>query len=172
MKIVPVLDGFVSSLNLSDRVYDILKWIALMLLPSATALYVALGSIWGYVVNPDILALATFVGTVLGLVIGISATNYYEKVPNLEKTFGVKIYRDMLWITLYLLPASATVYYLFSVLVKVPYPNEIVQTIISLNVFLGLVLGIGSQQNSDLVSYMKNRIAFLFSETKEHNKLE
>ena len=35
-------------MKLSDKVYDILKWVALICIPALTAAYVGLAAVWGW----------------------------------------------------------------------------------------------------------------------------
>ena len=65
---------------LSDKVYDILKWVQRLLLPAIATLYLALGSIWKdiiYLPYPEqVAATITAIDTFLGVILGISTANY------------------------------------------------------------------------------------------------
>lgn len=63
---------------MSDRVYDILKTIALIWLPAIATLYFALTKIWGFPYGAEIVATITAVDTFLGTVLGIS-NHYYNE---------------------------------------------------------------------------------------------
>ena len=63
-------------MKLSNKVYDILKWIAMYLLPAAGTLYFALASIWGFPYGEQIVGTITAVDTFLGVVLGISTSSY------------------------------------------------------------------------------------------------
>jgi Putative phage holin Dp-1 len=141
--------------TLPDKVYDILKWLALMVLPAGAALYVALGLIWGYTVDSNVLAVITFIASTIGALVGVSANNYYENLPAVKETLGLKIYTDALWLSMYLLPTVSTIYFALSLIVDLPYPDQVISTIVSLNVFLGLSLGLSSTQNSEFVAKFK-----------------
>lgn len=63
---------------MSNKMYDILKWIVITLVPALVFLISTLGTIYKFdteVINATIGAIATFVGTLLG----ISSINYYKK---------------------------------------------------------------------------------------------
>lgn len=63
-------------MKMSNKVYDILKWIALMLLPAAGTLYFALAGIWGFPYGEEIVGTITAVDTFLGVILGISTARY------------------------------------------------------------------------------------------------
>ena len=60
----------------SNKVYDSLKWVAMYLLPALGTLYFALSSIWGLPYGEQIVGTITAVDTFLGVLLGISSTNY------------------------------------------------------------------------------------------------
>lgn len=63
-------------MTMSNKTYDILKWIAQCLLPALGTLYFALASIWGLPYGEQIVGTITAVDTFLGVVLGISTANY------------------------------------------------------------------------------------------------
>lgn len=63
---------------MSNKVYDVLKWIAQILLPALGALYFALASIWGLPYGEEIVGTITAVDAFLGVILGISSKQYYE----------------------------------------------------------------------------------------------
>ena len=65
---------------MNDKMYDILKWIAMYLLPAAGTLYFALAGIWGLPYGEEIVGTITAVDTVLGVLLGISTAHYNKKV--------------------------------------------------------------------------------------------
>ena len=71
-------------MKLSNKVYDVLKWIAMYLLPAAGTLYFALASIWGLPYGEQIVGTITAVDTFLGVLLGIS-TAQYKKAENSEE---------------------------------------------------------------------------------------
>ena len=65
---------------MSNKVYDILKWIAQIFLPAAGALYFAIASIWGLPYGEQIVGTITAVDAFLGVVLGISSANYKKTI--------------------------------------------------------------------------------------------
>ena len=63
---------------LKNSTYDILKWIAQILLPALGTLYFALASIWDFPYAEQIVGTITAVDTFLGVLLGISTKNYYK----------------------------------------------------------------------------------------------
>ena len=63
-------------MKLSNTMYDILKWIATLLLPALGTLYFALASIWGFPYGEQIVGTITAIDTFLGVILGISASSY------------------------------------------------------------------------------------------------
>lgn len=61
---------------MSNKVYDVLKWIAQLLLPAIGTLYFALAGIWGFPYGEEIVGTITAVDTFLGVILGISTMNY------------------------------------------------------------------------------------------------
>lgn len=66
-------------MKISNKTYDILKWIALCLLPGAGTLYFALAGIWGLPYGEQIVGTITAVDTFLGVILGISTAKYKKK---------------------------------------------------------------------------------------------
>ena len=60
----------------NDKVYAVLKWIAMYLLPATGTLYFALSSIWGLPYGEQIVGTITAVDTFIGVLLGISTANY------------------------------------------------------------------------------------------------
>lgn len=63
-------------MKISNRTYDILKWVAQYLLPAAGTLYFALSTIWGLPFGEQVVGTVTAIDTFLGVVLGISTANY------------------------------------------------------------------------------------------------
>lgn len=63
-------------MKLSNKVYDVLKWIAMYFLPAAGTLYFALSGIWGLPYGEEVVGTITAVDTFLGVLLGISSATY------------------------------------------------------------------------------------------------
>lgn len=63
-------------MKLSDKTYDILKYIAQYFLPALGTLYFALAGIWGLPYGEEIVGTITAVDTFLGVLLGISTASY------------------------------------------------------------------------------------------------
>lgn len=66
-------------MKMSNKVYDILKWITQLLLPALGTLYFALAGIWGFPYGEEIVGTITAVDTFLGVILSISTANYNKK---------------------------------------------------------------------------------------------
>ena len=66
-------------MKLSNKSYDLLKWIAQILLPAAATLYVAVAGIWGFPYAKEIAGTISAVDLFLGALLGISSINYYKE---------------------------------------------------------------------------------------------
>lgn len=75
-------------MKMSDKTYDVLKWIQRLLLPALATLYLALGAIWKdiiYLPYPEqVAATITAIDTFLGVILGISSANYYKELQETE----------------------------------------------------------------------------------------
>lgn len=66
----------------NSKVYDVLKWIALVALPATTTLWLALASIWGWPYAEAIGATLAAVTAFLGALLGVSSVQYAKKLQN------------------------------------------------------------------------------------------
>lgn len=64
---------------MSNRVYDVLKWVAQYLLPALGTLYFALAGTWDLPYGEEVVGTITAVDTFLGVVLGISTVQYNKK---------------------------------------------------------------------------------------------
>lgn len=65
---------------MSNKLYDVLKWIAMYLLPALGTFYFAIAGIWGLPYGEEIVGTLAAVDTFLGVILGISSANYNKKI--------------------------------------------------------------------------------------------
>lgn len=65
---------------MSNKTYDVLKWIAQLLLPALATLYFALAQIWGFPYGEEIVGTITAVDAFLGVILGISTVQYNKQL--------------------------------------------------------------------------------------------
>lgn len=63
-------------MKMNNKLYDVLKWVALIVLPAAAILYGTLADIWGLPLGKEIPDTITAVDLFLGVVLGISSAQY------------------------------------------------------------------------------------------------
>ena len=66
-------------MKLSNKVYDVLKWIAMILIPAVSALYFGLSQIWGFPYGEEIVGTLAVIDTFLGALLGISSSKYWKE---------------------------------------------------------------------------------------------
>lgn len=72
-------------MKMTNKVYDILKWIAQYFLPAIGTLYFALAGIWGLPYGEQIVGTITAVDTFLGVLLGISSAQYNKDSSSMSK---------------------------------------------------------------------------------------
>lgn len=73
-------------MKLNDKVYDVLKWIALVVLPAIGTLYFALAQIWGFPLGAEIVGTITALDAFLGALLGISTSLYNKEINKPTET--------------------------------------------------------------------------------------
>lgn len=63
-------------MKLNNKVYDILKWIAMIVLPALGTLYFTLAGIWGLPYGEQVVGTITAIVTALGTILKISTAKY------------------------------------------------------------------------------------------------
>ena len=69
-------------MKISNKLYDILKWLVIIVLPAAGTLYAALSTVWGWPYSEEIVTTITAVDTFLGAVLCISSATYNKGEQN------------------------------------------------------------------------------------------
>ena len=72
-------------MNMSTTTYDTLKWIAMYLLPALGTLYFALAGIWNFPCGEQVVGTITAVDTFLGVILGISTSQYNKTSEDATK---------------------------------------------------------------------------------------
>lgn len=70
-----------------DKTYNVLKWMAQLLLPAMGTLYFALASIWRLPYGEQVVGTITAVDTFLGVILGITTAQYKQK----QKTDAARV---------------------------------------------------------------------------------
>lgn len=73
---------------LSNKVYDILKWISLIALDALGLLYKTLAAIWGWPYGDEVLATCTALSLCLGTLLGISTAKYNKSLEPPDEAEG------------------------------------------------------------------------------------
>lgn len=63
-------------MKLPDKVYTILKWIALIALPAIATFWGVMGKVWDIPYTTEVVTTITAVATLIGALIGVSTVNY------------------------------------------------------------------------------------------------
>ncbi len=71
---------------MSNKVYNVLKKVSMVVLPASAALYSALAGIWGLPYGEQIVGTITAIDTFLGAVLMISTSQYNKKVHTNDDT--------------------------------------------------------------------------------------
>ena len=63
-------------MQLNSKLYDILKWITMIVLPALATAYVGLAAIWGWPYADQVAKTTAVICTLLGALLGISTAQY------------------------------------------------------------------------------------------------
>lgn len=63
-------------MSIKNEVYDVLKWVAMLLLPALATLVATVGAIWGLPYADQISQTIVAVNAALAMILGISTINY------------------------------------------------------------------------------------------------
>ena len=66
---------------LNNKVYDVLKWVVLVVVPALTTAYVGLSTIWGWPFADEVAKTSAVICTLLGALLGISTAQYNKQEP-------------------------------------------------------------------------------------------
>ena len=68
------------SMKMNNQTYDVLKYIAQIVLPALGTLYFALSQIWGLPYGEEIVGTITAIDAFMGALLGISSAQYYKEI--------------------------------------------------------------------------------------------
>ena len=74
---------------MSNKTYDVLKFIALVLLPAIGTLYFALAGIWGLPYAEQIVGTITAIDTFLGVLVKYWSDKYNKTVENIQQGYNI-----------------------------------------------------------------------------------
>ena len=74
---------------MTNKTYDILKFIAQILLPALSTLYFALAGIWGFPYGEQIVGTLAAIDAFLGAILKISSTKYYKTGRDIVGTLEI-----------------------------------------------------------------------------------
>ena len=67
---------------LPDRIYDLMKWLTLVVIPALTTAYVGLSGVWGWPYAEEVAKTSAVICTLLGALLGISTAQYNKQPPD------------------------------------------------------------------------------------------
>lgn len=67
---------------MNNRTYDVLKFVAQIVLPATATFYFAISSIWGLPYGEQIVGTISAVDALLGTILGISTNKYNKEAQN------------------------------------------------------------------------------------------
>ena len=65
-------------MKISNKMYDVLKWVSQVALPALATFYFTLSQIWGLPCVGEVLGTITAIDTFLGVLLGISNVQYHK----------------------------------------------------------------------------------------------
>lgn len=71
-------------MKMSNRVYDILKWCVITVIPALITLYGVIGTTCGIPHTNEVITIASAVDACLGTCLGISSVNYAASKPTVS----------------------------------------------------------------------------------------
>lgn len=80
---------------LSNRAYDIIKWIAIVVIPALGEAYVRLSNVWNLPYGQQINETALVITFLLGALIGISTVQYNKNVNADIEQIGKEVEEEM-----------------------------------------------------------------------------
>lgn len=63
-------------MKMNNKLYDVLKWFVMIVLPALATAYVGLAAVWGFPYAEEVAKTSAVVCTLLGALLGISTAEY------------------------------------------------------------------------------------------------
>ena len=73
-------------MKMKNETYDVLKYVAQILIPAIATLYFSVSQIWGLPYGEQIVGTLTAVDAFLGVCLGISSDNYHKSIGGSDET--------------------------------------------------------------------------------------
>ncbi len=73
------MKSFMDVFRISNRMYDILKWLVIIVLPATATFLLTVGQIWGIPMIEQIVSTVTAITTFLGAIMCISTMQYNKR---------------------------------------------------------------------------------------------
>lgn len=151
---------------LSNRVYDALKWITLILLPALGVFYLAMANTWALPYGTEIVSTLAAIDLFLAALLGISTNKFNITNPmyrlNLVKlvdnsktdawVLPTNMYEFLTWTAQLFLPALIALYGALALVWPLPYPEQVTSTLMAFDAFLGALLAFSTAQYHKLVA--------------------
>lgn len=69
-------------MKLNSDLYDILKWVTMIVIPALATAYVGLAAVWGWPYADEVAKTSAVICTLLGALLGISTAQYNKDLKN------------------------------------------------------------------------------------------
>ena len=74
---------------LSNKTYDILKWVCLIVLPALSTFYSVIASVWKLPCANEVILTIDAIGVLAGTIIGVSTAQYNKEVSHAKQSGSV-----------------------------------------------------------------------------------
>lgn len=160
-------------MKFSNKTYDALNWVAMVLLPAIAVLYMGLAKVWPFPYVSEVVGTIAAIDTFLGAVLGLSTVKFNTGIADTKPIVRSTIIKTLStsWIMsnqLYdltklfvqvILPAAATLYLALGNLWGWVLVEPVVATIMLVDTFLGMLLDFNKNQfNIETLSRMIDKL--------------
>lgn len=162
---------------LSNKAYDVFRWAVQFLLPGLSTLYFALANIWGWPEVDKVVGTITILQTFLAVLLGVSSMKYeslyssrvsadlaVNDIPTPTRVGNAliikltpKTYETLKWVATLFLPAVGSFFFALSQLWGIPNSEQIVGTISAVSIFMGVLLGVSTNQYRNGLTKIKQK---------------